>query len=478
MIWQTFVTIESYNITGAVSLNNINPQPIITVKPHKVNCARNTCRNRVGLLKSNNTQLRILVLSFSLVIFLSCLYTQSSTYGDKPKTEPCLLAPAPEGGTDLQCVSMDKATNDLCVFAPAGAGCRTAGDSLTEFCNDITTSADTEICNNRPNSPIARGGGSGDLPGSNPDKALDRLLKRATSTNNPCAGLSKEECDKLVLGSTEGQPIEVDSRTALCAELPADSYVDCFLSLTEPQPCGGLSGAEYTDCLTKLVPNSDPTKWSMFNENEDIDKLAPTERIINDAIAFMAENHLGEAAKRFSHWLDAEGTDLPLDVNWLRATRAIQDAETVNHLRFWEDLRKIIWQMQDGETRTFQDKWDRVITPYTQLAGTDFDFLVAVGTTQLSSDGTFTISRNGDTYTITGTLTHSLNDKFDFNPGDVFPLPFQPFSVTANDLNLLEENGLAKPFNQNAKWHETLNAKGTRDQLNISQNNFRWKFTP
>ena len=73
-------------------------------------------------------------------------------------------------------------------------------------------------------------------------------------------------------------PEENTGATNLCAELPQQYYVDCFLSVTEEQPCGGLEGVEYADCLTKLAPDpQDPVKSK--DEVRDETKPGPSNRV-------------------------------------------------------------------------------------------------------------------------------------------------------------------------------------------------------
>lgn len=62
-------------------------------------------------------------------------------------------------------------------------------------------------------------------------------------------------------------------------------------------------------------------------------------------------------------------------------------------------------------------------------------------------------------------VKHKIEDTFNFNSGDRFYLPpslalelGKPW-VNADDLNLLEKCRNAKPFQQNAYWMETLDAR-------------------
>ena len=82
--------------------------------------------------------------------------------------------------------------------------------------------------------------------------------------------------------------------------------------------------------------------------------------------------------------------------------------------------------------------------------------LVAVGPfsswKNTESEGTFTISRSGDLFDISGIVNHKVEDKFDFNAGERFPYPPEldlklgKRMVEFDDLNLLESCRGAKPF--------------------------------
>ena len=66
-------------------------------------------------------------------------------------------------------------------------------------------------------------------------------------------------------------------------------------------------------------------------------------------------------------------------------------------------------------------------------------------------------------FTITGTVVHSIKDRYKFNPGEQFP-PVTPIT-TADELNLLEKCRGANQFNQDASWTQTLQARGSLNSL-------------
>ena len=224
---------------------------------------------------------------------------------------------------------------------------------------------------------------------------------------------------------------------------------------------------------------------------EDDKKADEVNQRVTEIINYAKSHDLPEAAKRYEYWRQGSGLPLPLDVGWLRSSKSIPLAEDANHVRFQTNpdnegsglsIYSRASQLKDGERVTFTDKWDKKITfvaEFSKLSHKDIDFSVTVGATQLSSTGTFTIIRIGDTYTVSGKVNHKILDKFDFNPGDVFPLPPSlGLSITADDLNLLQKCRNAMPFDQNASWDEVLVAQGKLKQLQHSKGVWEWTVSP
>jgi hypothetical protein len=195
-------------------------------------------------------------------------------------------------------------------------------------------------------------------------------------------------------------------------------------------------------------------------------------------------------------WLSGNDSPLQLDVNWLRSTSIIKAAEKRNELYFQiqrigsgpnagQSLIGTLDQViQDGITRRFPttgvDTWNYAKSnplPIPVLRDTATqDFAVTVGSFQLTSTGSFEISRvsTGGSGHITGTVHHFISqrisgvtqpyDVFDFNPGGQFPprwlawlTELFDFPTFKNDeLNLLKQCRFAKDYVQSASWTRTV----------------------
>lgn len=223
-----------------------------------------------------------------------------------------------------------------------------------------------------------------------------------------------------------------------------------------------------------------------LDENER-KKAEEVDKKVTGIIDFGKNHDLPQFVKRMTHWREGSGNPLPLDTSFLRNQKTIQQAEEINENRFETNsknegqgsslFKKISQMNKDGSTSgKFTDVWKKDITIPQEIQARDFDLAAAVGTTGLLSEGNFEITRKGDVFTIKGTVVNSLKDKFDFNPGDTFPIPTPPFSITSEELNLLEKCKDAKPFQQDGGWTMELNAVGTLKQLKDS-NSPNWKWT-
>ena len=195
-----------------------------------------------------------------------------------------------------------------------------------------------------------------------------------------------------------------------------------------------------------------------------------------------------ETDKRLQHWLDGSGTPLPLNVDSLTQTESVQKAIDTNHDRFISNnyftsqidpsrgtsILVSATSLEDGQSIPFHDKWDRVISYSDELRNGNIDLLGSVGNTQISSDGDFRITKNGNLYTVTGTVIHTIKDVYNFNPGDTFYIPSSSGGkISADDLNLLEKYRGAKGFDQNAEWTENVEAKGSFEDIQ-DPSNYKW----
>jgi hypothetical protein len=197
---------------------------------------------------------------------------------------------------------------------------------------------------------------------------------------------------------------------------------------------------------------------------EEQKKADETNTLVSKIIAYQTSHGYPEAAKRFEHWRPGSAAPMPLELKWLQKSGdfngKMHRLHSLYETNFGNEgagnsILKTARSMNDGETRTLVDNWKAAITspnPFT-------DFGAAVGRAQIVSDGTITISRQGNFFLVKGTVNFQLEDRFNFNPGDVFPIPAPPFRVSAHDLNLLEKCKDAKQFIQGIKWKEEVSGR-------------------
>lgn len=214
------------------------------------------------------------------------------------------------------------------------------------------------------------------------------------------------------------------------------------------------------------------------------DEMKTVEKVkkqLEQVFGFFNSYNCEKATIGLNNWLSGSGIDLTLDTNWLRQVSFVKTAEQENELRFLtqEDstpppsggeisLAKTVASFVDGGTpppydTTWDSKLKAGITNFATLNPLDVDFLLRVGSFQLHSIGHFELSRitdslNGNAVLITGTVKHSIHDRYDFNAGEQFPpFPIPGFpTIVFDELNLLKKCDKAKDYWQDATWVRTF----------------------
>lgn len=214
---------------------------------------------------------------------------------------------------------------------------------------------------------------------------------------------------------------------------------------------------------------------------QDEKKADKVLELIKRIIVYEKQNGLSEAAKRMEHWLAGSGAALPLDEDWLsrsgdisRGIRSLQFLYESNPLAAGSgnSLYKKAFQLKNGDRDVpFHDDWKYAISYPNPLS----DYGAAVGRAQIVSIGDFKLSRQGNDIMAKGTVSYSLADRFNFNPGDWFPVPVSPFIGFADDFNILEKCRGAKAFQQEGQWSQDVEFKGN---IQLMQSHPNWKWTP
>ncbi len=186
-------------------------------------------------------------------------------------------------------------------------------------------------------------------------------------------------------------------------------------------------------------------------------------------------------------WLSGDNTQLQLDGEWLKKVSLFTDAAFENKFRLHHNpigngpnkgdslINTVIKVYKDGVTRTFSDQWDSAKSaplPLPSRNAETNDFAVTVGSFQLTTKGTFVVSKEPDgKITIKAnavdTITQKVNgvkqpyDVFDFNSGEKFPpaplswIPGMP-TIYFDELNLLKKCKGANDYHQSGQVEEEL----------------------
>ncbi len=113
--------------------------------------------------------------------------------------------------------------------------------------------------------------------------------------------------------------------------------------------------------------------------------------------------------------------------------------------------------LKPGETRAWTDTWEAIVELGNELLDRS-DMFFAFGSVNLKSYGQFKVTKNNDnTIDITGTVTHTLSDKYNWNPcGSTLLSP--TLRVYDNDLLCLQlyKNPKAKVYEFKYQWSENF----------------------
>ncbi|WP_331236634.1 eCIS core domain-containing protein [Natronorarus salvus] len=203
---------------------------------------------------------------------------------------------------------------------------------------------------------------------------------------------------------------------------------------------------------------------------EDLEaRLDRIEQQYREMIRKAREDGYDVAADNLQRFLEGTGGTKQLNVGWLRGFNAVTRAERTNQSRFEKSLADIADGMSDGQTRTFDDYWDRQFT-----ASTFTELYYASGTSTITSTGTFTLTRSGDTTTITGTVEHRWWDPYDWHAGLVAFVPGFG-TISDDDALLLQQHRGAGPFDMEATWTQTVSGTITHRAWWFDSTDYTWR---
>jgi len=164
----------------------------------------------------------------------------------------------------------------------------------------------------------------------------------------------------------------------------------------------------------------------------------------------------------------------------------------------WEQIKDVLTSMKDGETVIRSSKWTGIFGVNAGKGGVEDigkriplaherwgvlgpspegDLTGALGKSNIVADGAFTFERKGNRIHFRGLVTNNIDDPFDFDPGQNYPMLDEQSSFYAPGTAFarLEKSGVAKQFRVKSNWRET--ASGTllvKPNGSIELESIRW----
>ena len=217
--------------------------------------------------------------------------------------------------------------------------------------------------------------------------------------------------------------------------------------------------------LDDLDPN-DKGKWVPVPSQQYVDqKYREVKRAIKNAKAYGSTY----AAANLEHWLNGSGTHVTMP-KVIRSTATVKSMKETNINRFkykphsqtGQTMLSVAGNLATGQSTTYQDFFhtNEAFNPFSG----EREFYYAYGTVSLKSELNVSMQKGTDgVTTITGTVTHTVYDTYNWNPGGNTPMPpgpsdrYVPSVVYDNDMLLLEVYKGAQSFDMSYSWVENVN---------------------
>ncbi|QQV03159.1 MULTISPECIES: hypothetical protein [Chryseobacterium] len=175
------------------------------------------------------------------------------------------------------------------------------------------------------------------------------------------------------------------------------------------------------------------------------------------------------AADNLQYFLNGKGGTKKIGLNTLIQFGAFNEGLERNKSRFENQLYDVAEKLKDGQTTSLNDYWDSVINP-----GVFSELYYASGMSQLTSKGKFTLSRKGNTITISGSVENRWHDPYNWNAGMSAYIPGFG-DVSDDDGNYLIEYGNARPFLLESKWKYNVSGTIIIRPYWFDSKNINWK---
>jgi hypothetical protein len=201
------------------------------------------------------------------------------------------------------------------------------------------------------------------------------------------------------------------------------------------------------------------------------------ERAYRNLVEGWRQSGRTQAADNLERFLDGTGEPLRFSRDEAREFRPIKAAEAENERRFEngtflgktknDKLNEKLTSLKEGETSELEDHWVYRYGPVgsaKNLVGGEADFYFAFGQTYVTSKARFEATRRGHTIYIEGEVSHSWDDKYDFEED-------QPGGAGA--LMLQEHRGAA-PFQFGARWRRKVSGTVDIRDGRLTHPKFQW----
>jgi len=158
------------------------------------------------------------------------------------------------------------------------------------------------------------------------------------------------------------------------------------------------------------------------------------------------------------HYREASGKDVNIPSDTLRKFKTIRDAENKNQQRLFNTLAQqrnihrinpdrtsepvTIDQLKDNDRIVLKDYFDADIKPDQEDNNGDQDLHYSLGNFKMRSNSNLQFVKFGDKLLPYGNVEHTINDVYDFNPGNRFNLLLSP----------MEKTGEAKIYTNKSTW--------------------------
>jgi hypothetical protein len=169
------------------------------------------------------------------------------------------------------------------------------------------------------------------------------------------------------------------------------------------------------------------------------------------------------AANNLKRWLDGKTSLFTEDTEWLRQQKVVQIAMIINFERFIQNPKNngeglpFVFSLSDGQSIIVNDYWEKVAT-----GEWGNDLYYTWGSFTISTRGNITITRVGDELLVSGTLTHTFKDIYDWNTGQNVSIPKldgQELEIDDASLRLYEVLTEAQSYRGTATWSEEINMR-------------------